>query len=203
NPALSVTYSGLVNGETALNPAPSVTTTVTNATGVGSYDINVSGTASNYNVTYVKGTLTIGKKALTITAENKEKFQGLALPAFTAAYNGFVNGETSSVLTTQPAFSTTATANSAQGTYPITVNGATAANYVISFVPGVLTVKPGYPTSITLAASTLYENAPVSTVAGTLSSTSDDPSATFTYSLVSGTGSTDNASFKISGNQIQ
>uniref|UniRef100_UPI001A95A387 gliding motility-associated C-terminal domain-containing protein n=1 Tax=Desertivirga arenae TaxID=2810309 RepID=UPI001A95A387 len=40
-------------------------------------------------------------------------------------------------------------------------------------------------------------------VAGTLSSTSDDPSATFTYSLVSGTGSTDNASFKISGNQIQ
>ncbi|WP_207536122.1 MBG domain-containing protein, partial [Desertivirga arenae] len=203
NPALSVTYSGLVNGETALNPAPAVSTTATTQSGIGTYDITASGASANYTVTYVKGTLTVGRKVLTITAENKEKFQGLALPAFTAAYSGFVNGETSSVLTTQPAFSTTATANSAQGTYPITVNGATAANYAISFVPGVLTVKPGYPTSITLAASTLYENAPVSTVAGTLSSTSDDPSATFTYSLVSGTGSTDNASFKISGNQIQ
>jgi gliding motility-associated-like protein len=70
-------------------------------------------------------------------------------------------------------------------------------------VSGTLTIIPGEPTSISFAAVTLYENAPSGTLAGTLSSTSDDPAAVFTYSLVSGSGSTDNALFNVSGNEIR
>jgi hypothetical protein len=56
-------------------------------------------------------------------------------------------------------------------------------------------------TSLTLSGTSVYEFRPVGTVVGIL--TTDEPgSHTFTYTLVPGTGSTDNASFTISGNQL-
>ena len=203
NPELTVTYTGLVNGETALSPAPTVTTAVNEGTGIGSYDITVTANSENYKLTFEKGSFTVTKAALTITADNKEKFQGLDLPVFTATYKGFANGETSAVLITQPTFSTTATKMSPKGDYPISISGATAANYAITQVPGVLTVKPGYPTSLSLAAVTIFENQAAGTLAGTLSSTSDDPTTDFSYSLISGSGDTDNGLFDISGNEIR
>jgi mRNA-degrading endonuclease HigB of HigAB toxin-antitoxin module len=59
------------------------------------------------------------------------------------------------------------------------------------------------PTNITLSANTIDENNAVNAVIGTLSSTDPDAGSSFTYSLVSGSGSTDNASFNISGNQLR
>lgn len=105
-------------------------------------------------------------------------------------------------MTTPATFSTTATTSSPIGTYIIVPSGAAAANYQISYVNGILTVKPGAPTNVLLAGTTLYENKASGTAAGTLSSTADDPNATFVYSLVSGTGDTDNALFSVSGNQL-
>ena len=58
------------------------------------------------------------------------------------------------------------------------------------------------PTDLALSNSSIAENQPVGTAVGTLSSTDPDAGNTFTYSLVSGTGSTDNASFTISGDQL-
>lgn len=49
-------------------------------------------------------------------------------------------------------FNTTATPASAPGTYPITVSGATAANYEIDFVDGVLTVQAKQAQTITFNA---------------------------------------------------
>ncbi|MBD2514484.1 DUF4114 domain-containing protein [Nostoc sp. FACHB-973] len=46
------------------------------------------------------------------------------------------------------------------------------------------------------------ENSPTNTAIGTFSSVDPDTGDTFTYSLVSGTGSTDNNSFTINGNQL-
>lgn len=71
-PALSVLYSGFVNGDTeaSLTTLPTVTTTATSASPAGQYDIIASGAASpNYNITYVKGILTItpSQQAQTIT----------------------------------------------------------------------------------------------------------------------------------------
>jgi hypothetical protein len=59
------------------------------------------------------------------------------------------------------------------------------------------------PTNITLSTSNIAENQVIGTVVGNFSSTDPDSGNTFTYSLVSGTGSTDNASFFIiNGNQL-
>ncbi|WP_304062759.1 YDG domain-containing protein [Pedobacter glucosidilyticus] len=167
--------------------------------------ISISGTdAGNYTVnTTTSTTAAITRKALTIIADNKEKFEGEVNPLLTISYTGFVGGENNTVLTSQPIISTTATVSSLQGDYPITVSGAVSENYAISYQNGILTVKPGAPTSVSLAGVTLYENRASGTLAGTLSSTSNSPVATFTYSLVAGSGATDNASFVISGNQLQ
>ncbi|WP_353847776.1 cadherin domain-containing protein, partial [Microcystis sp. M26BS1] len=59
------------------------------------------------------------------------------------------------------------------------------------------------PTNLALSATTVNENVPVNTVIGTFSSTDPDTGNTFTYSLVAGTGDTDNTAFSIVGNQLQ
>ena len=57
------------------------------------------------------------------------------------------------------------------------------------------------PTGLDLSANTIPENAAVATAIGTFTTT--DAASTFTYTLVAGTGSTDNAQFSISGNQLR
>ena len=89
----------------------------------------------------------VTKATLTIKADDKFKFPGTENPPLTATYSGFVNGETPANLDSQAILSTTAVTNSSVGTYPITVSGASDANYVITFVEGTLTIaieKPSY-----------------------------------------------------------
>jgi hypothetical protein len=57
--------------------------------------------------------------------------------------------------------------------------------------------------TVALSGSSVNENAAVNTTVGTLSSTDTDIGDTHSYSLVSGTGSDDNASFNISGNALR
>jgi hypothetical protein len=59
------------------------------------------------------------------------------------------------------------------------------------------------PTDISLSASSIAENNAVNAVVGTLSSTDASAGDTHTYSLVTGTGDTDNASFNISGSDLR
>jgi mRNA-degrading endonuclease HigB of HigAB toxin-antitoxin module len=59
------------------------------------------------------------------------------------------------------------------------------------------------PSDIALSASAINENVANNSTVGTLSSTDIDAGNTFTYTLVAGTGSTDNASFNISGNSLR
>ena len=99
------------------------------------------GTVTNYNVTYVAGTLTITKAPLNIAAGTYTKKQGEALTEFTLTYTGFKNNETKDVLTKQPVVSCTATMASEPGEYPITVSGAEAQNYDISYTDGKLVVE--------------------------------------------------------------
>jgi len=58
------------------------------------------------------------------------------------------------------------------------------------------------PTAIGLSNASIAEGKPSGTVVGTLSTTDPDAGNTFTYSLVAGSGSTDNSSFSISGSQL-
>ncbi len=145
NPVLNASYTGLVNGDDATRLAvqPTLSTTATITSDVGTYPITVSGAASaNYNITYVAATLTISPVTLTITADNQIRNFGAANPALTASYKGFVNNDDASKLSARPILSTTATTSSAAGSYPITASGASSANYTMVYVAGSLSVLP-------------------------------------------------------------
>ena len=62
-----------------------------------------------------------------------------------------------------------------------------------------LTPPNSAPSDITLSSSSVNENVATGTTIGALSTTDPDSGDTHTYTLVSGTGDTDNASFSISG----
>ena len=144
-PALTASYSGFVNGDTSasLTTAPTLTTSATAASPVGSYGIAAAGAVdANYSITYAGGTLTVTPAALTITANDQGKVYGSPLPALTASYSGFVNGDTSASLATAPTLTTTVTAASPVGSYGIAVSGAVDANYSITYAGGTLTVTP-------------------------------------------------------------
>ena len=62
NPDLTISYNGFVNGddENSLTTLPTIETSATESSPVGSYPITVYGAATdNYDITYVNGTLTI------------------------------------------------------------------------------------------------------------------------------------------------
>ncbi|MCP4712883.1 MAG: hypothetical protein GY869_30010, partial [Planctomycetes bacterium] len=59
------------------------------------------------------------------------------------------------------------------------------------------------PTDISLSSSTVDENVSVGTTVGTLSTTDVDSGDSHTYTLVSGTGDTDNASFSLTGSTLK
>ncbi|MFN5422027.1 MAG: gliding motility-associated C-terminal domain-containing protein [bacterium] len=59
------------------------------------------------------------------------------------------------------------------------------------------------PTDITLSPNSINENVIIGTAVGKLTATDKDLSDTFTFTLVSGTGDTDNSSFTISGDTLK
>jgi hypothetical protein len=73
---------------------------------------------------------------------------------------------------------------------------------LVSLTMSAVTQVDQPPTNITLSNSSVSESLPVGTLVGTLTTTDPDVGDSFTYSLVSGTGSTDNSLFQISGNQL-
>ena len=134
----TLTYT--VTGGT-LNGTPVVSCEATAQSSAGTYTITIEkGSVKNKNVTYKNGTLTIKKAPLTIKAGTYSKNQGEANPVFTLTYEGFRNGETKDVLTTLPNVQCTANSDSPAGEYPVTVSGAEAQNYDISYVNGKLTI---------------------------------------------------------------
>ncbi len=159
-PTLTASYSGFVNGDTptSLTTPPALSTTATAASHVSGNPFSITATGAvdaDYTISYVPGTLTVTPVSLTITADNKTKAYGAALPALIASYAGFVNGDTSASLTTPPTLSTTATAAShiVGNPFPITASGAIDTDYTISYVDGTLTVTP-VPLTITADSKT-------------------------------------------------
>jgi hypothetical protein len=163
NPALTASYSGFANGETASVQTgnPTTATTATTNSPAGSYSITVTNgslASSNYNFSFVSGTLTVNKAALTVTADNQVRLYGATNPVLTVSYSGFANGEASSVLAGAPSATTTATTNSPAGSYGITVTNGTlgSSNYNFSFVNGTLTVNKALLTVTADNQSRLY-----------------------------------------------
>ena len=189
------TVTGLVNGDT-LGTTIIVTysTTATSSSPAGTYPITatVSGTsANNYLVTVNAGTLTISSAAqtLTVAASNATRAYGATNPAFAGTVTGAQNGDTFT-----ESFSTTATAASNVGSYPIVpaASGTNLGSYSVVIVDGALTVTPAALTAAANNASRVYgaANPALSgTVTGAVGSDSFTESFTTTATAASNVGS--------------
>ena len=145
------TFTYIVNGD-PIDGEPELTCEATVDSPAGRYPITLSkGTISNEGVTLVDGYLVVQKRddvAVTATVENATREVGQADPEFTLTYSeGLLFDAIAPVWLTAPVLTTTATIDSPEGEYPITVdlNGAVAESYdlsVFTFVSGVLTITP-------------------------------------------------------------
>ncbi len=114
---------------------------------------------AEYNSVTDRVSLVVMPAPLAVTANNANRLYGAANPVFTATYGGFVNGDTAAVVAGQAAFSTTASASSAIGIYPIvpSVGSLSASNYTFAtFVSGLITVAPAPLTVAASSASRSY-----------------------------------------------
>jgi hypothetical protein len=152
--------SGLAVAFSVSSGPCSVSGTSLTVTGAGTCVVaaNQAGNADYTAAAAVSHSIAVNAAVLTVTANNASRSYGAANPAFTQSYSGFVNGDTSSVLSGAPSLTTTATSTSAPGSYSITaaVGTLTASNYTFSFVNGTL--------SVTVATQTISFTAPGSPV---------------------------------------
>jgi len=144
---------------------------VLTVTGAGTIVIQAAqaGAPAYKPATTVSQTLVVNKATAVFTAANVVGGTGV-IPPLTYTASGFVNGDTQATATTgAPAETTTATASSIAGTYPINLSVGTlaAANYTFSFVSGTLTLQgTGQTINFTaLPTSVTYGVAPIPLVA--------------------------------------
>ena len=88
----------------------------------------------------VQRTFPVAAAPLTVTASSPTAVYGAGVPAVTASYSGFVNGDSASTLSPAPTCSTTATAGAGAGSYVTSCSGAVDPNYTIGYVTGTLTI---------------------------------------------------------------
>jgi hypothetical protein len=153
-PTVTPSYSGFVDGQSAssLSTQPTCSTTVTSSSPVGTYtgaDTCSGAVDGNYTISYVSGNVTVGTASLTVTASGGSMTYDGTVPTITPSYSGFVNGDTSANLSTQPTCSTTATTSSPVGSYPSSCSGATDSNYTITYTNGSVTLSDA-STSVSL-----------------------------------------------------
>ena len=134
-PTFSVTSGSLPAGITL----DSKTGTLTGKANVGVYKFTITAKNTINPAATQSFTLTVNQANLNITAEDKVKKYGAALPALTLKIVGLVNGDTTAGISGQ-ALATTATTKSPVGNYPITVTG-TNPNYKITLTGGKLIVN--------------------------------------------------------------
>jgi MBG domain (YGX type) len=134
---------GLVNGDTIASVAVA-SATADATTGVGSYAYTPGsarfgqGSAGNYRISYVPGTLLVMARPVSITADAQTRVYGDANPALTYAVGGrgLVAGDSLS-----GGLATPATPASGVGPYAITQGTlAASANYVLTYQGADLTV---------------------------------------------------------------
>ena len=146
NPQFKVTYSGFSNGddESVITAQPIASTTANRRSNVGEYPITLSGgTATNYEIVYESGILTVTKAPLSAKVNDTTKLYGSQNPAFTIEYYGLKNGETMPRWTTGPTFQTEVTRTSGVGQYVVNAVNGVPVNYELSGIAsGTLSVTP-------------------------------------------------------------
>ena len=145
NDTIASTFSNI---SFAVKTSQDVAVADVSAADVGTYKVVVTATLVNgkqYEVIKNDGTLTITKKSLKITADNKTMTVGGEAPTYSATATGLVEGDTVSGLTytiKDSEGNTVADVTAVEaGTYSIVVSGFTDGNYEIEFVAGTLIIE--------------------------------------------------------------
>jgi hypothetical protein len=138
-----------------------------------------------------------------ITSNNTPVFTGTAESGSTVTlYDTDGTTVLGTAVATGGTWSITSSALSS-GNHTITAKATDTAGNTSSASSGLsITVDTAAPTAIALSSSSVSNTAGNNTPVGTLSSTDATVGDSFTYTLVSGAGSTDNASFSISGSSL-
>jgi len=136
--------SGLPVSYTVTGPA-TLSGTMLTITGAGTVKVtaNQAGNADYSAAASVTQSFTVAKAVLTVTANNASRAFGAANPFLSYRITGFVNNDPPTVVLGTAQTTTTATASSPAGIYPITFLATApllAANYTFSYVDGTLTV---------------------------------------------------------------
>ncbi len=136
--------------------------TPTEVSGQTSYTVTASNAAGNTTATVQ---ITIDKKELIITAENKSKeYDRTEFTDFTVSYSGFTTDEDETNLSGTLTFTGEATTATTVGNYTITPEGFTSVNYKISYSDGELEITPKELTVTATADNKVYDSATSATV---------------------------------------
>ncbi len=147
DPVPAFTYT--VTGGTVTG-TPNISSKGSSQSPVGVYPILINaGTISYPNLKVVSGSLTITAAPLTVTADSYTIKQNQPWPKLTLSYDGFRNGDSEAVLTSQPVLTTDAPADKTPGVYNIYVSGGSADNYQFKYVAGKLTILEADPVTVT------------------------------------------------------
>ena len=104
-----------------------------------------------YDPTTASNSIGVLSAPLTVTADDANKVFGAPVPALSASFIGFVNGDGPGSLLGSLTLTTGATSTSPAGAYPITASGVSSPNYIVSFAPGTLTIAPANTTTTAFA----------------------------------------------------
>nr|WP_244629527.1 MBG domain-containing protein [Martelella limonii] len=143
------TTAGLVNGD-SVSAVSEKSLGADAEADAGVYDIIASAAKgsglSNYDINYEKGTLTVDKAALTVTADSGSMIYGDAVPMIGYAVSGWKSGQNGSLLS-GVVVTTDATSSSDAGSGYSTaasggaLSGAAAGNYDISYRDGSMAIR--------------------------------------------------------------
>jgi polygalacturonase len=170
--AISVTVEDISGSPTSSTAAVSLTVansasgysqtyTANAANGVATFTLSASlpavgsyiYTAQGSGLASASTTVSVLPATLTVNAQAATRIFGAPNPVFTYGITGFVNNDTSSVVSGAPALSTTALRNSPVASYGINaaLGTLTAANYVFAVSGNYLIITGGAPQSILFA----------------------------------------------------
>jgi hypothetical protein len=176
--------------------------------GGGTVSVRLNDGTGNFTAPATNATLTVGTNPNSVTLGDVDGDGDLDL---LTANSG---GATASVLLNDGAGSFAAAAGWSVGTNPNSVTLGdvdgdgdldllTASNSTSSVSVRLNAAPNVAPTALALSNSSVAENAGANAPVGTFSTTDPNAGDTFAYALVSGTGSTDNGSFNISGSTLR
>ena len=216
-PASPVAPGGSTTFQITFDPAAiglrSATLSIANDdTSENPYDFAIQGTGTNsaptglaLSATTIAENNAPNATVATITGTDPDAGQSATL-AFSLV-SGTGSTDNSSFTIVGSALKLTPSANfEAQASYSIrlraTDSGSPGLTYEQSFLINVTDVNEA-PMDITLSATTIAENNAPNAIVGILGFTDPDAGGTHTFSLVAGTGATNNASFTISGGSLR